>query len=90
MKKVAEIKIKADKSLDAQKFVSKVKEIVDELNDEQDEFDQDDTFNNELDIDDDISNIVKNMYERDYSLKEVMEITGLSAEEIASIIEDMD
>ena len=84
MKKIAEINIKADKSIDAKKFVSKVKEIVDDLNYDQDEYD------NEIDIDEDLSNIVRNMYERDYSLKEVMEITGLSAEEIASIIEDID
>ena len=90
MKKVAEIKIKSDKSLDAKKFISRVKEIVDELNEEYDEFDQDDTFDNELDVDDDISSIVRNMYVRDYSLKEVMEITGLSAEEIGSILDDYD
>ncbi len=90
MKKVIEMKIKADKGLDAQKFITKLKGIVDELNEEQDKFDEDDTLDNELDIDEDISDIVRKMYEKDYSLKEVMEITGLNAEEIASIIEDFD
>ena len=90
MKKVIEMKIKSNKDIDSEKLVSKIKSIVDEFNDDHDEFDNDETFENELDIDSDISDIVKNMYEKDYSLKEVMEITGLNADEIASIIEDID
>ena len=86
MKKVVEMKIKADKSLAAKKFISKVQDIVDELNNEDiDEFDEDEISNLE-----DIEEIVKKMYEKDYSLKEVMEITGLTANEIATIIEDID
>ena len=91
MKKVIEMKIKSNKDLDSEKLVSKIKSIVDELNEEQcDEFDSDETLDNELDIDLDISDIVKNMYDKDYSLKDVMEITGLSAQEIGSILEDYD
>ena len=86
MKKVVEMKIKADKSLDAKRFISKVQDIVDELNNEDiDEFDEDEISNL-----DNIEEIVKKMYEKDYSLKEVMDITRLSANEIASIIEEID
>ena len=77
MKKIVVMKIKAD-DIDAKKFIDKVQDIVDELNEEE-------SIKN-----DDIEEIVKNMYEKNYSLKEVMEITGLSANDIASIIEDFD
>lgn len=75
MKKIVEMKIKAD-DIDAKKFIDKVQDIVDELNEEE-------SIKN-----DDIEEIVKKMYEKNYSLKEVMEITCLSANEIASIIEE--
>ena len=81
MKKVAEINIKADKSVDAKEFVSKVKEIVQDLNED---------IIEENDYQNDLSDIVINMYEKNYSLKEIVEITNLSITEIASIIEDFD
>ena len=81
MKKVAEINIKADKSVDAKEFVSKVKEIVQDLNED---------IIEENDYQNDLSDIVINMYEKNYSLKEIVEITNLSISEIASIIEDFD
>jgi hypothetical protein len=81
MKKVAEIKIKADKSVDAKEFVSKVKEIVNDLNED---------IIEENDYQNDLSDVVINMYEKNYSLKEIVEITNLSISEIASIIEDFD
>ncbi|MBE6158566.1 MAG: hypothetical protein E7159_01920 [Firmicutes bacterium] len=81
MKKVAEINIKADKSVDAKEFVSKVKEIVNNLNED---------IIEENDYQNDLSDVVINMYEKNYSLKEIVEITNLSISEIASIIEDFD
>ncbi len=81
MKKVAEINIKADKSVDAKEFVSKVKEIVNDLNED---------IMEENDYKNDLSDVVINMYEKNYSLKEIVEITNLSISEIASIIEDFD
>ncbi len=81
MKKVAEINIKADKSVDAKEFVSKVKEIVQDLNED---------IIEENDYQNDLSDVVINMYEKNYSLKEIVEITNLSIAEIASIIEDYD
>ena len=81
MKKVAEINIKADKSVDAKEFVSKVKEIVQDLNED---------IIEENDYQNDLSDVVINMYEKNYSLKEIVEITNLSISEIASIIEDFD
>ena len=82
MKKIVEMKIKTD-DIDAKKFASKIKDIVDELNEE--------TIDDLEDINyDDIKDIVINMYEKGYSLKEVMEITNLSASKIASIIEEID
>ena len=81
MKKVAEINIKADKSVDAKEFVSKVKEIVNDLNED---------ITEENDYKNDLSDVVINMYEKNYSLKEIVEITNLSISEIASIIEDFD
>ena len=81
MKKVAEINIKADKSVDAKEFVSKVKEIVNDLNED---------IIEENDYQNDLSDVVINMYEKNYSLKEIVEITNLSISEIASIIEDFD
>ncbi len=81
MKKVAEINIKADKSVDAKEFVSKVKEIVQDLNED---------IIEENDYQNDLSDVVINMYEKKYSLKEIVEITNLSISEIASIIEDFD
>lgn len=81
MKKVAEINIKADKSVDAKEFVSKVKEIVNDLNED---------IIEENDYKNDLSDVVINMYEKNYSLKEIVEITNLSISEIASIIEDFD
>ncbi len=81
MKKVAEINIKADKSVDAKEFVSKVKEIVQDLNED---------IIEEKDYQNDLSDVVINMYEKNYSLKEIVEITNLSIAEIASIIEDYD
>ena len=81
MKKVVEINIKADKSVDAKEFVSKVKEIVQDLNED---------IIEENDYQNDLSDVVINMYEKNYSLKEIVEITNLSISEIASIIEDFD
>ena len=81
MKKVAEINIKADKSVDAKEFVSKVKEIVQDLNED---------IIEENEYQNDLSDVVINMYEKNYSLKEIVEITNLSISEIASIIEDFD
>ena len=81
MKKVAEINIKADKSVDAKEFVNKVKEIVNDLNED---------IVEENDYQNDLSDVVINMYEKNYSLKEIVEITNLSISEIASIIEDFD
>lgn len=81
MKKVAKINIKADKSVDAKEFVSKVKEIVQDLNED---------IIEENDYQNDLSDVVINMYEKNYSLKEIVEITNLSISEIASIIEDFD
>ena len=81
MKKVAEINIKTDKSVDAKEFVSKVKEIVQDLNED---------INEEDDYQNVLSDVVINMYEKNYSLKEIVEITNLSISEIASIIEDFD
>ena len=77
MKKVAEINIKTNKSIDSKKIASKVKEIVDDFNNEDTE-----EFQNDLE------DVVINMYEKDYSLKEIIEITGLDAAQIASIIYD--
>ena len=79
MKKVAEINIKADKSVDVKEFVSKVKEIVQDLNED---------VIVENDYQNDLCDVVINMYEKDYSLKEIIEITGLDAAQIASIIYD--
>ena len=81
MKKVAEINIKADKSVDVKEFVSKVKEIVNDLNED---------IIEENDYQNDLSDVVINMYEKNYYLKEIVEITNLSISEIASIIEDFD
>ncbi len=77
MKKVAEINIKTNKSIDSEKIASRVKEIVDDYNSEDTE-----EFQNDLE------DVVINMYEKDYSLKEIIEITGLDATQIASIIYD--
>ncbi len=77
MKKVAEINIKTNKKIDGEKIASKVKEIVDDFNNEDTE-----EFQNDLE------DVVINMYEKDYSLKEIIEITGLDAAQIASIIYD--
>ncbi len=77
MKKVAEINIKTNKSLDSEKIASKVKEIVEDFNNEDTQ-----EFQNDLE------DVVINMYEKDYSLKEIIEITGLDAAQIASIIYD--
>ena len=77
MKKVAEINIKTNKSIDSEKIASKVKEIVEDFNNEDTQ-----EFQNDLE------DVVINMYEKDYSLKEIIEITGLDAAQIASIIYD--
>ena len=77
MKKVAEINIKTNKNIDSEKIASKVKEIVEDFNNEDTQ-----EFQNDLE------DVVINMYEKDYSLKEIIEITGLDAAQIASIIYD--